>query len=788
MRTRLSSAWVGPLLSSMAYAAVSTLSPAAIAGPPHCGDGVMNVGESDVDCGGACAPCAGGKHCNTNVDCEGGHCDAAQGNVCQPKGLDHVAELQIEVAELEGILTAGFRALRDDQICGLPSIPCPLGGGACVIEDVTFPGPLSLRRSDQTSITNFGGFVFFHPVQAVLPVTVRMKNADCLDPTTPGAACAPDDVASSPTVQVVFDLSPLVDSNGAVQVCASLNTVLPLAGVTLPPELTQPQCLPIGQLSMLSSGLDSPITHILASDDPDESRLAVRLWFDDEPPPALMSPAFDDSGTRKDTVEPFLNGVLAPSPAGSRWSAYVGGRLFADLTGKKLFDLASPLAANEGFPISPGTEHMSLPDTVWLGAAGFAGSTINLGLRADFSSCAAEAILTADVAFSLDQGEIRVKGKLNEDVGVYECWYAIFVDGLAEPVIDYLLPNETFAVSLFANASCSANPAEKSFLCTLPAASPSIQPFTGGPSLQIVATSLTGTPQGLVVGGPVTQTALAPEKALSIDSQGFFETTRGCHHAPNDPWTSTFTVLGSGELCGAPTVVGDPAGYVITDKAPWTSALPHEFEVTTLLSPSELGPFTVLVRTTSGIGELTIAAPVADKCDDWPCQVHEASERFEACYLEEDGWLGIPGRWDPHWAIDPMVREGTVIVDGERQSVEVLFSNVHVSSTGPARRERQEGGSFSLSQHEVRMTANVVVRGERLRSSFIAPVTIDMVLDMDGLESREVRGFVALTTAGPARAVAEARPDDLPRGVEALGLELRLDRGDLTLYGMLPAE
>jgi hypothetical protein len=44
-----------------------------------CADGVRNQGESDVDCGGPCTPCATRKTCNTWQDCQSGMC---QGGVC----------------------------------------------------------------------------------------------------------------------------------------------------------------------------------------------------------------------------------------------------------------------------------------------------------------------------------------------------------------------------------------------------------------------------------------------------------------------------------------------------------------------------------------------------------------------------------------------------------------------------------------------------------------------------------------------------------------------------------
>ena len=43
-----------------------------------CGDGQRGPGETDVDCGGACAPCDVGRACSSNADCQTGSCENAR--------------------------------------------------------------------------------------------------------------------------------------------------------------------------------------------------------------------------------------------------------------------------------------------------------------------------------------------------------------------------------------------------------------------------------------------------------------------------------------------------------------------------------------------------------------------------------------------------------------------------------------------------------------------------------------------------------------------------------------
>jgi hypothetical protein len=51
--------------------------------PPHCENQLVDEGESDLDCGGACLPCALTQLCNSNADCREGQCTDG---TCQAAG------------------------------------------------------------------------------------------------------------------------------------------------------------------------------------------------------------------------------------------------------------------------------------------------------------------------------------------------------------------------------------------------------------------------------------------------------------------------------------------------------------------------------------------------------------------------------------------------------------------------------------------------------------------------------------------------------------------------------
>lgn len=81
-------------------------------GDPTCSDGQKNGDETDLDCGGACAPCASGAGCSAAADCASGRCEGA---ICQVAACD------------DGVQNGA----ESDTDCGGPSCDkCPQGA-AC---------------------------------------------------------------------------------------------------------------------------------------------------------------------------------------------------------------------------------------------------------------------------------------------------------------------------------------------------------------------------------------------------------------------------------------------------------------------------------------------------------------------------------------------------------------------------------------------------------------------------------------------------------------------------------
>src|SRR5262249_17998864 len=85
--------------------------------------------------------------CSTDAQCPWSSCQSGSG--AQPLGLSHIAEVQIDAAEvLTPLVDAAARNLRDtgtQNLCSIPEFDCPtaiapsLAGQKCTLNRVTFP-------------------------------------------------------------------------------------------------------------------------------------------------------------------------------------------------------------------------------------------------------------------------------------------------------------------------------------------------------------------------------------------------------------------------------------------------------------------------------------------------------------------------------------------------------------------------------------------------------------------------------------------------------------------------
>ena len=88
-----------------------------VAGSPDlCHDRVIDGDESDIDCGGSCAPCPGGGTCRMRADCQTGGC--AVGRCAAPTCSDGLGD-----------------GVESDVDCGGPCAPCVVGSACAGADD-----------------------------------------------------------------------------------------------------------------------------------------------------------------------------------------------------------------------------------------------------------------------------------------------------------------------------------------------------------------------------------------------------------------------------------------------------------------------------------------------------------------------------------------------------------------------------------------------------------------------------------------------------------------------------
>jgi hypothetical protein len=78
---------------------------------PTCTDGIKNGNETDIDCGGICPKCANGKMCGIDADCDSGNCVGGICTIC-PSGQAPCGNVCIDVT-------------NDPSNCGACGIVCP---------------------------------------------------------------------------------------------------------------------------------------------------------------------------------------------------------------------------------------------------------------------------------------------------------------------------------------------------------------------------------------------------------------------------------------------------------------------------------------------------------------------------------------------------------------------------------------------------------------------------------------------------------------------------------------
>jgi cysteine-rich repeat protein len=87
-----------------------------------CGDGIQNGAETDVDCGGGCAPCVGSQRCSGIADCKSGFCSSG---VCCNEPCDGQC-IRCDLPDSPGICAF----IPENEVDANPAFVCN-GSSAC---------------------------------------------------------------------------------------------------------------------------------------------------------------------------------------------------------------------------------------------------------------------------------------------------------------------------------------------------------------------------------------------------------------------------------------------------------------------------------------------------------------------------------------------------------------------------------------------------------------------------------------------------------------------------------
>ncbi len=117
---------------------------------PRCDDEIQNGSETDVDCGGACKPCAVGLSCRSGSDCKNGNC---VGERCTPlpcfNGVQDGTETDVDCGGGTCRKCAGARHCLADSDCF--SGTCSPGTSTCSsLQTVSFAAPVSYPAGYKT--------------------------------------------------------------------------------------------------------------------------------------------------------------------------------------------------------------------------------------------------------------------------------------------------------------------------------------------------------------------------------------------------------------------------------------------------------------------------------------------------------------------------------------------------------------------------------------------------------------------------------------------------------------
>ena len=168
------------------------------AGPAHCANGIKDVDESDIDCGGSCPACAVGKLCLHGTDCDSGACE--NGKCAAPSCSDGIKNGQETDLDCGG----SCPGCADGKVCVKPT-DCL---SAYCFNNVCKPSLCGdgTKDGDETDIDCGGATCPKCPDGKSCLIGADCQSADCFNNTCRAAApdmAVPDDLPLQMTGDMV---------------------------------------------------------------------------------------------------------------------------------------------------------------------------------------------------------------------------------------------------------------------------------------------------------------------------------------------------------------------------------------------------------------------------------------------------------------------------------------------------------------------------------------------------------------------------------------------------------
>lgn len=713
----------------------------------------------------------------------------------------NVVEFQLDGEALGGLVQ---ETTRSPFFCPTAQA-CPLGGGQCILDRVSFPSPAALRRSpDTVSHQVRQGMAISAPsAQLVLPINLGYKSVACYqDPT-----CGLNTFQNNIQVTSILDLTV-----SGQDLCASIVDVeflgqsAPAAVVSQLQDIVGSPCerIDLGALRPLF-GDRHPRTGSGVTVSADETRLGVRFEFDTTNHSSLGN------------WQTFFGGTLAPTQGGSDWSLFIAQGLFRRAIADHFEDaiLCDVEEATSSEPPSECSDQISHdwgPTTQWLPLGpGGAVMTVSFGVQVDTGICPNTIGIdpvTIAMPFTLNKGSLHTQASVSTDLvdsDVLLCLLAwsplagLATGGLELP---FIIGGAIFAGTLSEEfdglpAGCQSVDDEH-FTCDFPINMPVLD-LGAEARLALSTDSLLGLPQGLVVSGGSAVTPASPRAPLSVSGGGPHYGVHGGCSSLHAGYEGAVSFTGNGRICQGPLpgeaavvaarIVDDPLGiFHLEDKdaSPW---LPENYTIKFpwFISPQALSnywanpyPLRIRVATTAGSRTVEYPAPAPVSAEQaFDTGVDMVNAKVD-CMARQTGWLGIPGLFDPSWHVDPPYDLVAQLLDPTGRPL----PGVSVAGLANVRfeigaRVSSVPETFTNRVVPVTLIADAVVYSETL-GLFVSPIRVTQSMDITG-RRLDRAGNVELSFTRDF--AAPAALSELPRGVVRGQVQVALPRAGFTLRG-----